>query len=120
AAAGSMGERVGRRATEYEAPNNATVAAKVESELFRDPSIDKGRMNINVENGTVVLRGVAESAGQIAKIEAATRAIPGVRSVKSLLHTPTEPAEPVTSTQPAPADMSGESSDEPVPSNPGL
>jgi len=73
-------------------PNDETLAHKVESELFRDPSIQKGRMNVNAENGVVILRGVAESGAQIERIMAATVAIEGVRAVRSLLRTPDEAA----------------------------
>src|SRR5438552_261287 len=37
--------------------DEATLAHKVESEIFRDPAIPKGNININVEDGVVVLRG---------------------------------------------------------------
>jgi hypothetical protein len=77
-----------RSRDEYVAPNDAALSAKVESELFRDPSIDKGRLNINVENGVVVLRGTAESEDQIARIVGAVRNIDGVRTVRDLLRVP--------------------------------
>jgi hypothetical protein len=67
-----------------------TLAHKVETELFRDPTVPKGRMNVNAENGTVVLRGVANSRDQIERIILATMAIDGVRGVQSLLRTPDE------------------------------
>src|SRR5687768_809225 len=37
--------------------NDPALAAKVETELFRDPEVPKGQINVNVENGVVVLRG---------------------------------------------------------------
>jgi hypothetical protein len=73
-------------------PDDVSLAHKVETELFRDPSVDKGRMNINVEHGIVVLRGVAESPGRIEDIERRTRRIDGVRDVHNLLHLPGTPA----------------------------
>ena len=42
---------------------------RVESELFRDPSVPKGRLNINAEHGVVVLRGVTDSPDQIRTLE---------------------------------------------------
>ena len=90
--AAALGERMTRQARSYVPPNDATLQAKVESELFRDASIPKGRMNINVENGVVILRGVGDSPEQIERIVAATRAIAGVRDVHSLLHLPDAPA----------------------------
>jgi hypothetical protein len=65
--------------------NDETLAHKVESELFRDPSIPKGSINLNAEHGTVVLRGVVESQDRIEQIMVTTMAIEGVRAVRSLL-----------------------------------
>lgn len=106
---GSLGERITHRTLIYRPPNDATLAAKVESELFRDSSIPKGRMNINVENGVVVLRGVADSNAQVERIVAATQAIAGVRSVRSLLRSSDEvpPDELVGGSTKAPATRGG-------------
>jgi hypothetical protein len=73
-------------------PNDVTLARKVESELFRDPSIPKGRINVNAEDGTIVLRGELDQPEQISSIEAQVRKIPGVRDVENLLHLPKTPA----------------------------
>jgi osmotically-inducible protein OsmY len=72
--------------------NDATLAAKVETELFRDPSLPKGNLNINVERGIVVLRGQVDSDAQRAEIEMRAAAIPGVWSVRNLTHLAGEPA----------------------------
>src|SRR5919197_4372766 len=48
--------------------DDATLKAKVESELFRDPTIDKGGININAVDGVVYLRGQAAHAGQSQEI----------------------------------------------------
>ena len=72
--------------------NDETLKQKVETELFRDPDIPKGQINVNVENGTVVLRGEVERPEQINAIEAAARKIPGVQNVQNLLHLPGAPA----------------------------
>lgn len=42
--------------TQEPPPNDATLKAKVESELFRDPRIPKGSINVNAESGVVQLR----------------------------------------------------------------
>ena len=68
-------------------PNDATLANKVESELFSDAEIPKGQININVEQGTVVLRGELASQDEIDQIEARVRHIPGVWEVRNLMHT---------------------------------
>jgi NAD-dependent oxidoreductase involved in siderophore biosynthesis len=71
--------------------DDATLAHKVESELFTDPAMPKGQINVNVEEGVVVLRGTAapEEAESLTK---ATLRIPGVRGVENLLHLPGTPA----------------------------
>jgi BON domain len=72
-------------------PNDASLAAKVETELFRDPSVPKGNININVEDGRVVLRGEVESARQRAALTRRAKGISGVTEVENLLHVPGEP-----------------------------
>ena len=92
ATAAGITQRMSHRGTAAdERPNDATLAHKVESELFRDPTVPKGRMNINAENGVVVLRGVADSRDQIERIIASTLAVHGVREVQSRLRTPGDP-----------------------------
>jgi hypothetical protein len=73
-------------------PNDAALAKKVESELFRDASIPKGAINVNAEQGMIVLRGEVGDAEQREQIEVAARRIPGVWEVRNLLHLPGEPA----------------------------
>ena len=73
-------------------PNDATLANKVESELFSDPEIPKGQININVERGTVVLRGELTSQEQVDQIEARVGRIPGVWEVRNLMHPAGTPA----------------------------
>ena len=67
-----------------EPANDEALADKVRSELFADPAIPKSDLLINVEGGTVVLRGEVESA-LMAIIERKTGRIPGVREVRNLL-----------------------------------
>jgi BON domain len=71
--------------------DDATLAHKVESILFRDDSVPKGRINVNAENGVVYLRGQLERSELISAIEARARRISGVRGVVSLLHVPGAP-----------------------------
>jgi hypothetical protein len=73
-------------------PNDATLANKVESELFSDPEIPKGQLNINVEQGTVVLRGELPSQEQVDQVEARVRRLPGVWEVRNLMHPAGTPA----------------------------
>jgi len=74
------------------APNDATLSQRVESEVFRNPEIPKGRINVNAEQGVVVLRGEVDRPEQIRSIEAAVRRVPGVVDVENLLHLPDTPA----------------------------
>lgn len=62
------------------------LKAKVESEVFRNQSIPKGGVNVNVVDGCVFLRGQVESPRQIQQLENAVRKINGVREVRNLLH----------------------------------
>jgi gas vesicle protein len=71
--------------------NDATLAHKVESELHEDRDIPKS-ININAEEGVVVLRGTVPRPEQIEAIERNVRAIDGVRDVKNLLHLEGTPA----------------------------
>ena len=72
--------------------DDATLAHKVESEIFRPADVPKGKLNVNVENGVVYLRGELEGPDQIDQIVKATQAVEGVTKVESLLHTPGTPA----------------------------
>jgi osmotically-inducible protein OsmY len=67
-------------------PNDATLKAKVESEVFRDARVPKGRVDVNAENGVVYLRGEVDSPDMVAELEEATRKVHGVRAVENQLH----------------------------------
>lgn len=73
-------------------PNDVTLGQKVMTELFRDPDVPKGGINVNVARGVVYLRGEVEHPEVINDIEAKVRAIGGVRDVENLLHLPKTPA----------------------------
>jgi hypothetical protein len=93
ASAEGLGHRVAHMRQPEEPPeNDAVLAHKVESELFRDQTIDKGSININAESGVVVLRGTAASQEQVDEIAERVRRIDGVRDVRNLLHPAGTPA----------------------------
>jgi osmotically-inducible protein OsmY len=71
-----------------EKPDDATLTQKVETEIFRDPSVPKGQINVNAEKGTVVLRGEVGSPELIRDLEERTRKVQGVEDVENLLHLP--------------------------------
>jgi osmotically-inducible protein OsmY len=68
--------------------DDATLAQKVMTELFRDQHIPKGAINVNVENGVALVRGEVESPAMIVEIVARTRRIRGVADVENLMHLP--------------------------------
>jgi osmotically-inducible protein OsmY len=69
-------------------PDDVTLARKVETEIFRGPDIPKGKINVNAENGIVVLRGEADTPEMIEDLAAKAREVQGVRDVENLLHVP--------------------------------
>jgi osmotically-inducible protein OsmY len=66
--------------------DDATLKAKVETELFRPEHAPKGRVNVNAQNGIVQLRGELDSRDLIEDLVHRTRKIQGVRDVENLLH----------------------------------
>jgi len=93
AAAGAVHETAQRtRSTDGNEPGDATLAAKVESEIFRDKDVPKGDINVNAENGVIYLRGQVDSPDLIERLVAAARDVDGVKDVESLLHLPGTPA----------------------------
>jgi BON domain len=74
-------------------PDDATLTRKVESEIFRDPDVPKGQIDVNAENGIVILRGEVERPELITDLEKTTRSVQGVKDVENLLHVPGAEAE---------------------------
>ncbi len=72
--------------------DDATLAHKVETEVFRDPDVPKGNVNVNAEDGVVYLRGEVESWQLVNDLEDAARKVAGVKDVENLLHLPGMPA----------------------------
>jgi osmotically-inducible protein OsmY len=69
-------------------PDDATLAHKVETEIFRDIDVPKGQINVNAENGIVVLRGEVGTPEMIRDLEDRARQVQGVQEVENLLHLP--------------------------------
>src|SRR5436189_4501916 len=69
-------------------PDDATLARKVETEIFRDADVPKGKINVNAENGKIVLRGEVDSPELIDDLVSKAGKVQGVQDVESLLHTP--------------------------------
>jgi osmotically-inducible protein OsmY len=68
--------------------DDATLADKVRSEVFRDSHVPKGHINVNVQEGVVQLRGEVPSPELIDDLVEQTRKVQGVRDVENLLHVP--------------------------------
>jgi gas vesicle protein len=68
--------------------DDATLADKIRSEVFRDPDVPKGKLNVNVQNGVAQLRGEVPRAELIEELVEHTRKVQGVRDVENLLHLP--------------------------------
>ena len=77
-----------------------TIAHKVETELFRDPTVPKGHVDVNVAGGVVYLRGEVKTPDVIKSLERQAKSIPEVKRVENLLHLPGTPA-PTRSDTPA-------------------
>lgn len=72
--------------------NDPTLAAKVETELFRDADVEKGKIDVNVQEGVVQLRGEVPSEDMMKALVAKARSVQGVVDVESLLHLPGQEA----------------------------
>lgn len=73
-------------------PEDQTLAHKVESEVLGHADVPAGRINVNAEDGVVILRGEVDDEERIRSLEEDTLRIPGVRGVRNLLHLPGTPA----------------------------
>jgi len=73
-------------------PDDATLAHKVETEIFRDADVPKGQINVNAQEGVIQLRGEVPAADLIDELVSRARKVQGVRDVENLLHLPGAPA----------------------------
>ena len=68
------------------------LARKVETVIFRDERIPKGKIDVNAADGVVWLRGEARTPEMIKTLAEEASAIPEVRKVENMLHLPKTPA----------------------------
>src|SRR3954453_7157394 len=68
------------------------LARKVETVIFRDATVPKGKIDVNAADGIVWLRGEAKTPEMIKTLESQASAIPEVKRVENLLHLPKTPA----------------------------
>lgn len=87
--AASQANAVREKATHVEvedqAPTPERLKERVESQVFRDPAIPKGDININVERDCVVLRGHVPDEATHRRLLRATERVPGVERVEDLV-----------------------------------
>ena len=91
-----VGARVGgavaaARSEESIPPNDQALAAKVQSEVLGDPAVPKDKINIDVSDGIVALRGEVDDRDTMQAVHEKVRNVAGVRDVQNLLHLPGEP-----------------------------
>jgi hypothetical protein len=72
--------------------DEVALKQRVESEIFRDPQVPKGDINLDVRGGVVVIRGQVKRPEQIEVLERDVRRVPGVTRVENLLHVEGTPA----------------------------
>ena len=72
--------------------DDVTIARKVESTIFRGIDVDKGKVDVNVAERVVWLRGEVETTELINELEDRAGRVTEVRRVENLLHLPEAPA----------------------------
>lgn len=80
-----------------DAPTDAMLRDKVESEVLGRVGVGSGTVNVDAADGVVTLRGQIPNQHQIDRLVELTQAVDGVREVRSLLHLPSEPVPDRTS-----------------------
>lgn len=73
-------------------PDDVTLARRVQAEILRDADVPQGSVDVDAENGKVVLRGEVGSAEMIDDLVGKARKVQGVEEVENLLHAASEPA----------------------------
>ena len=87
-AQGLAGKAKHRDETSKGPTDDVTLARKVESEIFSGDDVPKGQINVNAENGKIVLRGEVGQQEMIRDLEMRARSVQGVHDVENLLHLP--------------------------------
>ncbi len=81
----------------HEPMDDATLADRVRSEIFRDANAPKGGVSVDVQAGVAYLRGEVPDEQWVERFGKDARKVTGIDGVKNLLHTPGTPtptAEP--------------------------
>ena len=88
--AGGLARRVTNRGSVKDL-DDVTLARKVETEIFRGEGAPKGKVDVNVQEGVVQLRGEVDAMEMIDDLVGKARKVQGVREVENLLHLPGTP-----------------------------
>jgi gas vesicle protein len=78
--------------TQREPMDDATLADRVRSEIFRPADAPKSSVSVDVQAGVAYLRGEVADQAWIDRLGAETRKVEGIEGVKNLLHAPGTPA----------------------------
>lgn len=88
-----------RRSSSQPKPlDDVSITRKVETRIFRDSKVPKGKIDVNTANGVVWLRGEAKTPEMVKSLEAQASSVPEVTRVENLLHLPKTPAPTRTDT----------------------
>jgi osmotically-inducible protein OsmY len=83
--AGGKAQRAKHLREEPKTYDDATLAQKVQSEVFRPADAPKGDVDVNVADGVVELRGQLDDPEMIDELVSKVRKVQGVRDVQSYL-----------------------------------
>jgi hypothetical protein len=72
-------------------PDDATLAHKVETEIFRASDAPKGSVSVDVQAGVATLRGEVREPQWIDRLGDEAGHVRGIQGVQNLLHTPDTP-----------------------------
>jgi osmotically-inducible protein OsmY len=78
----------------HEEMDDATLADRVRSEIFRAPDAPKGSVSVDVQAGVAYLRGEVPDRYWIDRLGTSTKKVEGIIGLKNLLHAPGTPAPP--------------------------
>jgi osmotically-inducible protein OsmY len=80
--------------TRHEQMDDATLADRVRSEIFRPADAPKGSVSVDVQAGVATLRGEVREEQWIDRLGDEAGHVSGIQGVQNLLHTPEEPTPP--------------------------
>ena len=80
---GAARESATSATSDSEPPNDQTLKAKVESEIFRPADAPKDSVDVDVADGVVALRGQPDDGEAMEKLVEAARAVEGVKDVRT-------------------------------------